>query len=278
MKSIRCRFTVHRVLPRLIAFTCLCVGAYGFSIESPNKHHAPGEARYSLSANGLQLHCFEDGINALNYYLNNRIQGEYEIELRPAPSEVRSLVEQDLIPCTWSLAVNYLDFMGGIKKDLCAERVVTIYVDDNICPADLQIPSGTKVVSTEQLKERYRAALSHPNANVRSLAMNLLVSADPYDTQSALRIAQRLDNFYDYDAAAMNLSRFAKHVEGPLEALRVTQKKIGKRPVIENAIKKIKAAPNTRREEKIFRNRYDLISEFVSTRNLAMAAASNNVN
>lgn len=278
MISTRC-CSAHRALAWILLSMYIGTWAYGFSIESgPNKHHAPGECVYSFSASGLQLYCYADDINALNHYLNDRIEGEYEIELRPAPCNIWSGLGKESIPCTWSLAECNYDSFEGCKEALGDGRIVTIYVDDNLCPADLQIPTGIEVVSTEQLKERYRAALAHPNPQVRSFAMNLLVSSDPYDSESARQIAQLLDNLYDRNTAAMALGRFAKNVDGPLLALRAVQNKTGKRPAIENAIKKIKTAPDTRREEKVFRERNDLITEFVSTRTLLLAAASSNVN
>lgn len=254
------------------------ISVFGIAMESgPRKKHAPDEHVYFREINGYELECFNGNAEVLNGYLQKKDNSSYRLVLRPGPSDIKTLVEQTPVPCTWSLedgTDSIYEAITGRREAFGSGPIVTIYIDEKISLEEIALPSLMKLISPIDEKECYRKALSHEEYEIRAEATGLLATADPHDAESVLLIGELLTDEDDYVRAstASSLSRFGNCAKNALPALRSALAIEPKRKEsLQRAIQKIESAPDTSNAEQEFRARFDQIADFVSKVNSAKA-------
>lgn len=265
MKSKRSCFAICPLVFAIVA-NWIASPSFGFAIEALQEKHTPGEWVYYRDSDSRTF-CYDGDVHELNAYLQKDESKSCKVILRPGPSKITTLDRNTPVPCTWSMEQNHLSIMG-YKEVFDLGPTITIYIDETIALNQLNIPSCIQLISNQELKERYRTALTHPYYLFRSFACNLLTSVDPYDSKSALQIAKLLKDpdLLVRSSAARALARYGTHAKGALRALK-TEYRQTPRDVVLQAINQIKSAPPTNKDECIFHDRYKQISEYVLARN-----------
>jgi len=200
----------------------------------------------------------------------------HEVVLRPGPGTVKSFDGKKTIAFGWEVHLR-----GGISRGLenlpGGDKIwpksprMTIYVDDKLDLAKLEIPAGVALVELADLGRRNREALASTDKTVRGWGSGDLARLDPYDAEHMAAVAKLLDdpdNWVRLNAAGA-LSVFGKKAEPLLPTLRkhldTTDKQLKTR--LQETIRAIEQSKDDPAAERGHRAMLDTIARFVrSTR------------
>lgn len=120
-----------------------------------------------------------------------------EVVVRPRSAPQRELAGVD---CNWQL-----DLVGGIARDAAGEVPprITVYVDDNLRVADLNIPKRLQVIGLAAARRTYLAGLGSSDPYIRRQSASGLADLNPYDSESVAAVAKLLD---DPDTVVRNVA------------------------------------------------------------------------
>ncbi|MEQ1902568.1 MAG: HEAT repeat domain-containing protein [Pirellulaceae bacterium] len=236
---------------------------------------------YHTWVNGDERFYYQGNIEQLNQLLENFSlleQDVREIIILPGPGSVSNFDRDQKFSfnCEMHLVGGIAKHQSGLDKGNLfwpSHPRLTIRIDDQIDLEALKIPASCRLVSPNEMKQRYTDGLTSSDETIRGWGAGYLANLNPHDREALKSIASLLDDKNDWVALNSitvlgSLGNQAREFLPRLETI-ATSKLKSNAEAAETAIASIKAAnvkeqiENDEQQKVLFQSRLEVINRFI---------------